>query len=101
MRNDFLIMGVVVIVLFVIILSILIGCGIGIGFILHWLISSIDIGMGTLIGLIGSALSFTATGIFLFMIGSEMKTVDLDDSDEDYPRPVILHPRRRPKKNKS
>ncbi len=97
MRKDFFIAGIVTITLFVISLSILIGCGIGIGFILHWMIPSIDIAMGTFIGLIGSALSFTATGLFLFMLGSEMKTID---SDEDYPRPVILHPRRKPRKDK-
>ena len=91
----FLIVSIVTIIIIILILSILIGCGIGIGFILHWMIPSIDIGMGTLIGLIGSALSFTATGILCFMIDLEMKTVDLD---EDYPRPVILHPRRKPKK---
>ncbi|MBF0259893.1 MAG: hypothetical protein HQK62_13860 [Desulfamplus sp.] len=97
MRKDFLILSIFTMTLFVIILSILVGFGIGIGFILHWMIPSIDIRMGTLIGLIGSALSFTATGILLFMIGSEMKTIE----DEDYPRPIVLHPRTKSGKNKS
>ena len=41
--------------IFLFILGALVGCGMGIGALLHWLVPAIDLGVGTLIGVVAMA----------------------------------------------
>lgn len=43
---------------FLIILALLLGFGIGIGFLLHWLIPAIELGIATLIGIVAIGMAF-------------------------------------------
>ena len=58
----------------------LIGLGVGIGFLLHWMLPSVDLGMGVLIGVV-------ATGFSIHYYARLMKVVDAynhyEDEDED------------------
>lgn len=64
-------------VVYMVIKLVLLGVGIGLGFVLHWLIPAIDVGMGVLIGVI-------ATGVSIFFFGrlSTLRDVDLVDGME-------------------
>ena len=59
--------------------TVLIAVGIGIGFLLHWLVPSIDVGMGALIGVVATAFS-----IYLFARVSASADTDLAET----PSPV-------------
>ncbi len=69
----------VAIILFLILATFLIGVGLGIGSLLHWIIRPIDIGTGTLIGMISTAISIH----FCSRISSSAAHRSDDDDDED------------------
>jgi hypothetical protein len=68
-------------VLFLFILGMVVGCGMGVGVLLHWLVPAIDVGGGTLIGVV-------ATGFALLGFGRLMTLPDPAPEEEGEPPPV-------------
>jgi hypothetical protein len=65
----------------------LIGLGVGIGFLLHWMLSSVDLGMGILIGVV-------TTGFSIHYYSRLMKFVEAynhnQDEDDDSLQPTKI-----------
>jgi hypothetical protein len=60
------------------------GCGLGLGFLLHWLVPAIDRGMATLCGLV-------ATGIALLAFGQLMTLAEPSAAGSDIHVMLALH----------
>ena len=65
--------------IFLPILGVLVGLGMGVGVLVHWLVPAIDIGVGTLIGVV-------ATGFSLLFFGRLMTFPDPDLEEDVEPR---------------
>src|SRR5215470_9461604 len=65
------------IIVFLIIVIVLLCLGVGIGFLLHWILPSVDFGMAILIGLIASAFSIQV------LTGLNTPASDEDEEPED------------------
>src|SRR2546428_6607042 len=77
------------------------GCGLGLGFLLHWLVPAIDRGVATLCGLV-------ATGVALLAFGQLMTLAEPSETEEEpppvwrlqappRPAPAARRPRARPR----
>lgn len=53
----------------------LLGVGIGVGFLLHWLLPAIDLGSGVLIGVVATGLTLHFFGRLLALVDSEPEPV--------------------------
>lgn len=67
--------------IFLLIVGVLVGCGMGIGALVHWLVPAIDMGVGTLIGIV-------AMGFSLQLYGRLMTTLPDPDEEEDTEAPA-------------
>jgi hypothetical protein len=65
------------------------GCGLGLGFLLHWLVPAIDRGMATLCGLV-------ATGVALLAFGQLMTLAEPAEAEEELSPVWRLRPLPRP-----
>ena len=86
------------VMMFGLLLAGILGCGLGLGFLLHWLVPAIDLGLATLSG-------FVATGVTLWAFGQLMSLAEPAEAEEELPpvwrmRPLPRAPRaaRRPRK---
>jgi hypothetical protein len=75
-------------VVFLLLLGGVSGCGLVLGLLLHWLVPAIDLGMGTLCGVV-------ATGIALLTFGQLMALPESSGADEASPPVWQLRPLRR------
>jgi hypothetical protein len=64
------------------------GCGLGLGLLLHWLVPAIDLGVGTLCGVV-------ATGVALLTFGQLMTLPEPPEAEEEPPPVWQLRPLRR------
>ncbi len=67
--------------IFLLIIGVLVGFGMGVGVLMHWLVPAIDVGVGTLIGVV-------ATGFSLLFYGRLMTFSDLY-LEEDVEPPTV------------
>ncbi|MCB1378652.1 MAG: hypothetical protein KDK89_09845 [Alphaproteobacteria bacterium] len=89
-----------IILLFLLILSLICGVGIGMGFLLHWIIPSIGVDTGTLIGVVSMGWSvyfFTRLMAFGATLENGEREVDWSDIESIVLPPIRL---RRPSKRK-
>ena len=92
----------ILLLIFLLIIALLVGVGVGIGFLLRWLVPGMDLGLGSLIGVIAAATS----SFFLARLLSIPTDPILDAGDEETEAPPFtlmpLPPpptrRRRPRK---
>ncbi len=95
-------LGVVIIYLLLDVL--LIAVGLVIGFVLHWLVPEIDMGIGTLIGIV-------STGLVIYFLGRVTSSLDEETADTDsgtgpqkedhvYPYAMLPLPRRRSRRRR-
>ncbi len=89
--------------IYLLIKAVLLGVGIGIGFLLHWLMPSVDLGVAMLIGVVTTGLS-----LHYFARLTTLLITEPDDNIETLPAddPTIytierLAPRRRSKRRRS
>ena len=73
------------ITVFGLLLGAICGCGLGLGFLLHWLVPAIDRGVATLCGLV-------ATGVALLAFGQLMTLAEPLEAEEDLPPVWRLRP---------
>lgn len=66
---------------FVLLLGVVLGCGVLLGVLLHWLVPAIDLGIGTLSGLV-------AIGVALWTFGRLMALLPESWETEEEPPPV-------------
>lgn len=70
---------------FALILGGVLGCGLGLGLLLHWLVPAIDVGVGTLSGIV-------ATGVALLTFGQLMTLPEPVEAAEEPPTVWRLRP---------
>jgi len=63
---------------FVLLLGGVLGCGLGLGLLLHWLVPAMDLGVATLSGLM-------ATGVALLTFGQLMTFAEPSEAEEEPP----------------
>ena len=64
--------------IYVLINTVVVGCGLGLAFLLHWLVPAIDLGSGLLTGVV-------VTGISMHLFGRLMLLPALDTGDDEEP----------------
>jgi hypothetical protein len=88
-----------VVFLFLILLLFILGPGIGIGFLLHWLLPAVELGPAILIGVVGTGFSCLLIGRLLAM------AEESDIEEEEIVPPIVLRPvfqpPRRPRRKKA
>jgi membrane protein implicated in regulation of membrane protease activity len=77
----------VIAIIFIAILLLLGGAGLGLGYFLHWLIPSIELGSGIVAGLIAVGLSAYFTVRFFSAVGTQPENDEAGEEEE-----IILHP---------
>jgi hypothetical protein len=71
-------MLLILLAILIICISLLVGFGIGVGLLLHWLLPAIDLGMSVLIGVIAFAFAFQIVTRLMMSV----PTNEVEDNDE-------------------
>ncbi len=89
-------------ILFLFILAALVGAGMGVGFLLHWIAPTIDMGIGTLIGVLAVALAFHFLGRLMAGVTEMQLEEESEDTFSSRTRAILVEPivTRRPRPRK-